>query len=220
MFIEIHLLQNFAPANLNRGDTGAPKDCTFGGYRRARISSQCIKRSVRKHPTFAQTIKAADQDNEGIRTKRLQKELVDLLSDKGHEADKALAVAASMIKGIGLDFDKKKVQDDEDAQAFNKTQYLLYLSQSEINALADLANKHWDTLSSLETAVSEETDKKKQKKEGKQALPKDIQKELTDVLRKHPRLAADIALFGRMMADDKDMNIDAACQVAHEISTN
>ena len=47
MFVELHLLQNFAPSNLNRDDTGAPKDCEFGGYRRARISSQCLKRAIR-----------------------------------------------------------------------------------------------------------------------------------------------------------------------------
>ena len=32
--------------------------------------------------------------------------------------------------------------------------------------------------------------------------------------------AADIALFGRMMAEHPDLAIDAACQVAHAISTN
>ncbi len=49
--IEIHALQNFAPSNLNRDDTGAPKDALFGGTRRARVSSQCLKRSVRQHFT-------------------------------------------------------------------------------------------------------------------------------------------------------------------------
>ena len=29
MFIEIHAIQNFAPSNLNRDDTGSPKDCEF-----------------------------------------------------------------------------------------------------------------------------------------------------------------------------------------------
>lgn len=43
MFVEIHILQNFAPSNLDRDDTGMPKDCEFGGYRRTRISSQCFK---------------------------------------------------------------------------------------------------------------------------------------------------------------------------------
>ena len=35
MFIELHLLQNFAPSNLNRDDNNMPKDTMFGGVRRA-----------------------------------------------------------------------------------------------------------------------------------------------------------------------------------------
>ena len=39
------------------------------------------------------------------------------------------------------------------------------------------------------------------------------------LLRKNPR-AADIALFGRMLADDPDYNVEAACQVAHAITVH
>ncbi len=44
--IEVHILQNFAPSNLNRDDNGSPKDAIFGGYRRARISSQLLNPTV------------------------------------------------------------------------------------------------------------------------------------------------------------------------------
>jgi len=47
MLIEIHMIQNHSPANMNRDDLGAPKTCIFGGVTRARISSQCLKRSIR-----------------------------------------------------------------------------------------------------------------------------------------------------------------------------
>ena len=30
----------------------------------------------------------------------------------------------------------------------------------------------------------------------------------------------DIALFGRMVAEKTDLNVDAACQMAHALSTN
>ena len=49
MFLELHVLQNYALSNLNRDDTGAPKSCEFGGVRRARISSQCLKRAIRTY---------------------------------------------------------------------------------------------------------------------------------------------------------------------------
>ena len=42
--------------NLNRDDIGAPKSCTFGGVTRARISSQCLKRSWRKSRLFENDI--------------------------------------------------------------------------------------------------------------------------------------------------------------------
>ncbi len=51
--IELHIIQNFPPSNLNRDDIGQPKSTDFGGVRRARISSQCQKRAIRLHPAFA-----------------------------------------------------------------------------------------------------------------------------------------------------------------------
>ncbi len=56
MLIEIHMLKNYGPANLNRDDTNAPKTCMFGGVPRARISSQCLKRSWRTSELFREEI--------------------------------------------------------------------------------------------------------------------------------------------------------------------
>ena len=67
MLIEIHMIQNHNPANLNRDDLGAPKTCIFGGVTRARISSQCLKRSIRISAEFSTALK----ENGGIRTRRL-----------------------------------------------------------------------------------------------------------------------------------------------------
>ncbi len=43
-------------------------------------------------------------------------------------------------------------------------------------------------------------------------------KVLKNALKEAPSI--DIALFGRMLADDIELNVDAACQVAHSISTH
>lgn len=217
MFIELHLLQNFAPSNLNRSDTGSPKDCTFGGFRRARISSQCIKRAIRHHKSFEDTILQAGGEK-GYRTKRVLNRLVELLADTGHEAAEIIKVGEAILGAVKL-----RMADKQEEESENKTQYLLYFTESEFEGLARIAREHWDELSAVEIAVTDsdkKPDKKAQKKAAKDAVPREIQKKIEDTLRKHPRLAADIALFGRMVADDKDMNIDAACQVAHAISTN
>ena len=74
LFLELHLIQNFAPSNLNRDDTGSPKDAIFGGQRRARVSSQCFKRAIR---LSAQDHDLLPEASRGVRTKKLQEMLLD-----------------------------------------------------------------------------------------------------------------------------------------------
>ena len=37
-FLQMHLLTTYPASNLNRDDTGSPKECVFGDVKRARIS--------------------------------------------------------------------------------------------------------------------------------------------------------------------------------------
>jgi len=211
MFVELHIIQNFAPSNLNRDDTGAPKDCQFGGYRRARISSQALKRAIRM--TFGEE-NLLPEESRARRTKRIAGALVERLVASGKDAVAAAAVVEAAIQGIGLSFEKPKEGDTE-----KKTQYLLFLGQREINALADVCLAHWDTLVDVapNADAASERDAKKAKKANKAALPKQVQQALLDAL---DGRSADVALFGRMLADLPEKNIDAASQVAHAISTH
>jgi len=208
MKIELHMIQNFAPACLNRDDTNSPKDCEFGGIRRARISSQCLKRAVRRSFREDGLLPAG---NLAIRTKRLVDEAVRKLTAAGKDEAAARAAVGAALGGIGLG-----VSDD------GQTQYLLFLSQQGIDALSHLCLEHWDQLSKLAKAPAEDESgkktAKKAKKDAKDAVPAEVKAALEAVL--DGRSAADLALFGRMLADLPTRNIDAACQVAHAISTN
>jgi CRISPR system Cascade subunit CasC len=207
MIVELHIIQNFAPSNLNRDDSNTPKDCEFGGYRRARISSQCIKRSVRRHSAFAETVKSGGGEV-GIRTKRLKTRLVELLTVKhGKATEEAEKAAIAIIDLLGF-----KLGEAE------KTEYLLYLGEGEVKELTDIALSAWDGLVALEIG------KEKKKKDAPPEALKQAQDALKSVVAKSRKdarcYAADIALFGRMVADNKNMNVDAACQVAHALSTH
>jgi CRISPR system Cascade subunit CasC len=208
MRIEIHLLQNFAPSNLNRDDTGSPKDAEFGGYRRARISSQCQKRAVRKYFQDHDLIPAA---NRAIRTKRLLENVRQRL-EKPDRAEAAInrAVAAALAGG-GLKLDER-----------NLTQYLLFLGDGEIARFTALVDQHFDALAKEPEAPKTEAGKKKTAKQDKaeamKAAPEEVKKAVPTLL--DGGKAADLALFGRMLADLPEKNVDAACQVAHAISTN
>ena len=85
MIIELHAVQSFAPSNLNRDDTGNPKEALFGGVRRARISSQSAKRAMRVSPDVLK--EAVKVPIAGTRTKRLIKHLVEKLEEKGIETE-------------------------------------------------------------------------------------------------------------------------------------
>jgi CRISPR system Cascade subunit CasC len=208
MRIELHVLQNFAPSNLNRDDTGSPKDAEFGGSRRARISSQCQKRAVRRYFQEHALIPTA---NRAVRTKRLLELTRQRLGKPGRD-DAAIkrAVTTALAAG-GLKLDEK-----------NLTQYLLFLGEGEIARFVALVEKHFDALArEVESAPPDSGKKrtaKKDKAEAKTAAPEEVQKAVPVLL--DGGKAADLTLFGRMLADLPEKNIDAACQVAHAISTN
>jgi len=82
LFVEYHLIQNFVPSNLNRDDTGSPKDALFGGHRRARVSSQCFKRAIRLQ---ADTAGAIAPEDRSVRTKKLLDLLTRKLNAMGHD---------------------------------------------------------------------------------------------------------------------------------------
>lgn len=213
MKIELHLLQNFAPSNLNRDDTGAPKDCEFGGVRRARISSQCFKRSIRQAFAEHALFGSQTQDLLAARTKRLVDETVRQLVAKGKSADEAAQVVAFALQSASL-----KVDED------SKTQYLLFLPRRTIDALAGLVGEHWELLRGAALAAKpEDAGKKKgkgaEKKAAKEAVPKDVARQITEALAQSAK-TPDLALFGRMIADNPEWNVDAACQVAHALSTH
>ncbi|HEY8984066.1 MAG TPA: type I-E CRISPR-associated protein Cas7/Cse4/CasC, partial [Streptomyces sp.] len=66
LFVEVHILQSLPPSNINRDDSGTPKQALYGGARRARVSSQAWKRATRIE--FAKAEPAADR---ATRTKRI-----------------------------------------------------------------------------------------------------------------------------------------------------
>lgn len=226
MIVELHIIQNFAPSNLNRDDSNTPKDCEFGGYRRARISSQCIKRSVRRHDAFKKAVQNA-KGNLSVRTKRIIGKLAELIVNEqsGKTMEDALSVAEKAITLFGVKRDDKYRE---------KTSILLYLGENELNDMVKIILDNWETLDSMEITLAVEDDsegapQKKSKKtkappisKEQQAIQKELQKVVGDERLKTGSYAADVALFGRMVADKnlKNMNVDAACQVAHALSTH
>ena len=185
--IDVHVLQTVPPSNLNRDDTGSPKTAVYGGVRRARVSSQAWKRATRHD-----FVGLLDSSELGTRTKRVAEllgERILVLRPETSTQD-AQAAGVRVLEAAGIKV--KEPRNKKGAPA--ESGYLLFLSDQQIQALAQLAAE------SLNGAG--EPDKK-----AAQALVKG-------------KNSVDLALFGRMVADVTDLNVDAACQVAHALSTH
>jgi CRISPR system Cascade subunit CasC len=221
--IEIHALQNFAPSNLNRDDTGAPKDAFFGGTRRARVSSQCDKRAIRQFFSEKVGENSFSEDDLAVRTKRVIEELgmqivklkIEKLANENkqfssEEADAHRAQAIQKAE-IALSYVKLKAAEG------GKTQYLLFLGRREIAALATTIDECWDQIVAATEADTEKA-KGKAKKAAASSAPKEVQARIESIF--NGGKAVDVALFGRMLADMPEKNQNAACQVAHAISTH
>ncbi len=204
MLIELHAIQNFAPSNLNRDDTGAPKDCLFGGYRRARVSSQAFKRAMRME--FRDGGLLPDKADIGTRTKRIVEGLTARLGDAGIAEEESRPLIERALGGLGLKLEE------------NKTQYLLFVGPRELDALAVACVQLRDMGESDTTGDGATKSGRNAKREAKSAITGEMQRTLKAAM--DGGKAADIALFGRMVADNADINTDAACQVAHAISTH
>ncbi|MEV4096029.1 type I-E CRISPR-associated protein Cas7/Cse4/CasC [Streptosporangium saharense] len=197
MIIELHLLQSFPVSNLNRDDIGQPKTATFGGYTRARVSSQSIKRAARL--LFEEY--GLDSSEVGVRTKRLLDSVVERLVQKGRDQEEARAIATAALQQLGFGLDPIR----------GLTQYLLYVGRESIDQLTSYCLNEWDALEKFSAARTKAQQTKVKPDKAAQAEVRRI----LDASR-----AADVALFGRMIADNKDLNVNAAAQVAHAISTH
>lgn len=134
-----------------------------------------------------------DRSKLGVRTRLVADKVVARILDLAPEfdAEKAETAVVEAFKAAKIKLEKpKKKEDEEVGRAVSG--YLILLSNQQIDKLAQ--------------AIIDAN--------GEKLVAKDV-KEILDT-----NHSVDIALFGRMLADAPDFNVDAACQVAHALSVH
>ena len=191
--VDVHAIQSLPPSNLNRDETGSPKTATFGNVRRARVSSQAWKAAMRRW--FKDNI---DLDNPGIRTKHVPQMILEEIVSRdidGMTDEQAVNDMKDIMNIILPKRDKSKtaVVAEEDADTGVTTYHtdaLFMVSRKQIQNVVDI--RYDESL----------TDKEKSKA---------IKNALNE------NQAMDTSLFGRMVADAPNINVDAGAQVAHAL---
>lgn len=229
--IEVHVLQWFPLSCINRDDAGLPKSMPLGGQRRARWSSQSQKYALRK--AFSNSL---DAENLCMKTRRLPIMGLEALVAQGYdESESAERIVAAMyalglsMNGIKKAGDRKSDDADpveaqveepeEDVPAFGpgltgRTQVILPVHQQAHNALAAAVVAHWDDLGGHVDLSKAEV--------GKTSVPAKVAKVVTPLLSTVLDVSrlADVSLFGRMLTEVPNGNVDAACSVSHAFTTH
>ncbi|NLB00720.1 MAG: type I-E CRISPR-associated protein Cas7/Cse4/CasC [Methanomicrobiales archaeon] len=198
-FIQLHMLVSYPPSNLNRDDLGRPKTAMMGGAQRLRISSQSLKRAWRTSDIFSDALAG----HLGIRTKEIGTLVYQSLT-----SGVGLSEIIKGTKDVSATFqpvpeEKARKWASEIAGTFGKLkkgddaleiEQLAHFSPEEIGAIGALVEKLAATGSD-----PDENDKKL-------------------LVERHT--AADIAMFGRMLAASPAYNTEAAVQVSHAVTVH
>jgi CRISPR system Cascade subunit CasC len=233
--LELHIIQSVPVACLNRDELNSPKTAVFGGIQRARVSSQSWKRAIREMAKEKDAVMF-----KGNRSRRMVCELATRLESKDITKDIAVIIA-EQVAGIVETLDSKT-----DADGFRKIKTLMFFSDAEYDAIANAvtndikvsAEKVKSSLNAIETskeALKKIDDEKKQElvKKELEKMEKELEKDkkalgkafsdkvIRDVIKSvQLKDAADIALFGRMVANDHSLTVEAASMFSHALSTH
>ncbi|GAA1989731.1 type I-E CRISPR-associated protein Cas7/Cse4/CasC [Nocardiopsis rhodophaea] len=228
-FADIHIIQAVPFANLNRDELGAPKELSFGGATRMRASSQCYKRATRtalqqmtdgdewdfgtRSRAHAETIAKALQERgwQEMAAKIAARDLFSMLDDDEADGDEASDEGA---EGNGRARARKAPSEQEQESSRLLTNVLLYLNDSDIPRLVELAEAHRDDYERAAEGLSADAPLPVVHKKNDTKW----HKELLGVLKQCT--GAGLALFGRMIAKLPEGRIDGASQVAHAFTTH
>jgi CRISPR system Cascade subunit CasC len=220
--LEIHMLHQLPPSLINRDEDGQPKTAHFGGAKRARWSSQSAKRAMRLHFGSSGSVPV---EHLSARTRKIPALLTEALVALGHNDLQAHTLAVNTVWGAGL------LDTDPSRAALKQSNVLLLISDQEIQSIARRVHERADELLAAAlpdhaiwpTGDDDESraTARKSKKERKADCPAAFRELGKEALRRlDATRAADIALFGRMMAQAPEAGVDGALHVAHAIGTH
>ncbi|MEM1115561.1 MAG: type I-E CRISPR-associated protein Cas7/Cse4/CasC [Bacteroidota bacterium] len=203
MLVELHLLTSHAPSNLNRDDFGRPKTALFGGTERGRVSSQALKRAIRKSGWLEERF----ADKISTRSLHIPQMLHDEFAPQyeGDDLDRLMELCGAVTHALG-DPDAKYAKKHDQPTSL-KTSQIVFLTPKEIEGLRNLI------------AAKMEDGTRLTKKEVK-AFGDTVSEAVG--LDKRPTDAIDMGLFGRMTTAKTSsfVAVDASMQVAHPIATH
>lgn len=205
-YIDLHALHPVPASLLNRGEDDEPKTMLLGGAVRAMVSSQAWKRPIR--------LDVEEQlDEHALRTRRLPLLVAEALCEAGWPQDLAAYAGAQVARSAN----REGLKTETDQGGI--TSALLYMPRDVVAEMADLCQEHRTALEEARIQEAAAADKpknsrKKKEESGPAVLPT---RTVAALIR---RRTATINMFGRMLAELADAQVDGAVQMAHAFSVH
>lgn len=237
-FVQLHFLASYPPSNPNRDDLGRPKTAVMGGHTRLRMSSQSLKRAWRVSEVFEDALSG----HLGCRTKEVGAKIMqafcsgqtlgEILEEEKRGKKSASGTLPSSktskedaklwawkIAGVFVDKpggeDTEETEDEEPALKTRKTKGGKQKKDKKSNVDKETLKSEQMVFYSTEEIQAIDALMKTLAKS--QKPPTDQQ---LSSLKSKKNSAADLALFGRMLASSPSFNVEAAAQVAHAITVH
>lgn len=238
--LELHIIQSVPVACLNRDDLNSPKTAIFGGVQRARVSSQSWKRAIRE---LANKELNNSGQFKGKRSRLFVGKISSTLMELGEPEERANAL--SLCAGHYLaKLDPKREAKVKTLVFLSPLEYEIFANilfslrdddkQKLVDAISLVDKEKLAEDEDSDESVDEEKPKKKPKGE-KKLTAKQFSQLVAKILKTPtakafkgekketkglPKDAADIALFGRMVANDRSLTVEATSMFSHALSTH
>ncbi|MGI8623037.1 MAG: type I-E CRISPR-associated protein Cas7/Cse4/CasC [Solirubrobacteraceae bacterium] len=201
---DVHVLHSLPAGNPNRDRFQRPKEQTFGGMRRARISSQSLKRATRERMR-----EALEGEVLGIRTRNVASIVAEHIAaaegrppEWDETAIAAIAAAVTAESHLRPQSSREPAEGDD---AEESGEAIVFVSEAELAHVARAVLTHRDE---VELSTRKETTTAK--------LGANLKKQLVDPFPSALR-PIEAALTGRFFASRPDATIEAAVQVMHTL---
>ncbi len=245
-FVNFHVLISHSPSCLNRDDSNMQKTAMFGGVTRVRISSQSLKRAMRRPPEAERNYWAEHLGDPSFRTRSLEKAKSELVAALGGEFDRDLIEEAATrfvrtvksAEDASTDTEEVSAASEEAAEDGKRAEKQLAVAPWVKNEIREICRILKEVKAQgLSDEEKEKALKKVGKSVGKGKDKRTLTKEdclamaLSDKIAKRLEESAeliwsaigdalDIALFGRMATSGLMTSVDGAMAVAHVITTH
>jgi CRISPR system Cascade subunit CasC len=221
MLVQLHILQNYGPSAPNRDGDGAPKMTLLGDVPRARISSQCLKRTSRD----AEQFKGKFSGRVGYLSRRLPGEVARwFIREKGLDDKKDELLLRAMVEPLrslaksdsSAGGQSKKAGTKPPPVTETEGSNLIFFTDREVEEIGKALFAEYEEASATATKEKKLLDLK----EFEKRKAGDVAERIKAPLEKIQQRAVDISLFGRFDTTDAFKDVEAAIQVAHAITTN